>query len=108
MFTFLEFTEKLKSKFDISNGWVEKNNIKLNKIKKILNIFEDYESKKSYINFLIWHFNRNQFKIFLQKNKDKIYFNNIIDKLLRNRVNNYLDLGVADNQLRLFEEKLPI
>ena len=97
---FYEFTEKLKSKFDISNGWVmKKNNIKLNKIKKILNIFEDYESKKSYVNFLIWHFNRNQFKNFpSKKSKDKIYFNNIIDKLLRNRVNNYLDLGSGHGQ----------
>ena len=97
---FYEFTEKLKSKFDISNGWVmKKNNIKINKIKKILNIFEDYESKKSYVNFLIWHFNRNQFKNFpSKKSKDKIYFNNIIDKLLRNRVNNYLDLGSGHGQ----------
>ena len=66
--------------------------------------------KKKLCKFFNMAFNRNQFKNFpSKKSKDKIYFNNIIDKLLRNRVNNYLDLGSGHGQsIKAFEEKLPI
>lgn len=94
VFHFYEFSEKLRKKFYLSNGWYVNKNAKVGKLIKFCrNFFNDNLSIRFYLNFLTWHISREYIKDF--KPHKEIYLNSITKRFfLKNRLL-YLDIGTG-------------